>query len=115
MIDANDINRKSWIQYESDSHFPIQNIPFGVFKDLDKKIHIGTIIGDTIISLSKLEILGYFKGSSMKQNTFQSDTLNPFLKQKKHVWREIRNSIANIFDIKDKTLQNNTTHQARLF
>jgi len=114
MIDANDINRKSWIQYESDSHFPIQNIPFGVFKDDDTKIHIGTIIGNTIISLSNLEKLGYLKGSAMKRNTFQSDTLNPFLKQKKHVWREIRNRIANIFDINDKTLQNNTTHQASI-
>ena len=46
-----------------------------------KGIHIGTIIGDTVISLSNLEKLGYLKGSSMKENTFQSKTLNPFLKR----------------------------------
>ena len=32
MLSANNINRKSWIKYDSNSDFPIQNIPFGVFK-----------------------------------------------------------------------------------
>ena len=32
MIKANDITRKSWINYDKNSDFPIQNIPFGVFK-----------------------------------------------------------------------------------
>ena len=31
MIKANDITRKSWIKYDENSDFPIQNIPFGVF------------------------------------------------------------------------------------
>ena len=29
MIKANDITRKSWIEYDHDCDFPIQNIPFG--------------------------------------------------------------------------------------
>ena len=32
MIKANDITRRSWIKYDENSDFPIQNIPFGVFK-----------------------------------------------------------------------------------
>ena len=31
MIQANDITRKSWIKYDANSDFPIQNIPFGAF------------------------------------------------------------------------------------
>ena len=32
MIQANDPSLKSWIEVDKDSDFPIQNIPFGVFK-----------------------------------------------------------------------------------
>lgn len=42
-LQTNDPNRKSWIGYSSDSHFPIQNIPFGgVFLTRDNVITIGT-------------------------------------------------------------------------
>ena len=49
MLSANNINRKSWIEYDSNSDFPIQNIPFGVFKTKNNEFHIATIIGKTII------------------------------------------------------------------
>jgi len=83
MIKANDITRKSWIKYDKNSDFPIQNIPFGVFKAKDSVIHIGSIIGETVISLSQLEKLGYFKNTLLQPNSFQSKTLNIFLNKKK--------------------------------
>tara|TARA_Y100000994_G_scaffold216882_1_gene194000 strand:+ start:1644 stop:2909 length:1266 start_codon:yes stop_codon:yes gene_type:complete len=107
MIKANDKTRKSWIHYENDSDFPIQNIPFGVFTTKIKDIHIGTIIGDTVISLSNLEKLGYFETINLEKNTFQGDTLNKFLKQRKNIWREVRDRIAILFDEKNTELQNN--------
>ena len=48
MLSANNIDRKSWIEYESNNDFPIQNIPFGVFKTKKNEFHIATIIGKTI-------------------------------------------------------------------
>ena len=39
---ANNPNRKSWISVPTDSDFPIQNIPFGVFLTRDDVITIGT-------------------------------------------------------------------------
>ena len=42
MIKANEPNRKSWIHVPKDSDFPIQNIPFGVFKKQMKKICVGS-------------------------------------------------------------------------
>ena len=115
MIKANDITRKSWIKYTEDSDFPIQNIPFGVFINKhDRKIHIGSIIGNTVISLSSLEELGYFQETQLKKDSFQSTTLNLFLEQGKKVWREIRDSIATLFDVKNTDLQNNTLHKERV-
>ena len=110
MIKANDINRKSWIKYNKDSDFPIQNIPFGAFKSHSGQIHIATIIGDTVISLTKLEELGYFKNTSLLPNTF-NENLNKFLKQGKATWRDIRDQIAILFDSTNPELKQNQQHQ----
>ena len=107
MIQANDITRKSWIEYDENSDFPIQNIPFGAFKTKNATTHIGSIIGKTIISLSKLEELGYFEHIDLEKNTFQAKTLNPFLHQGKRIWRQVRDEIAILFDLKNKNLQDN--------
>ena len=76
MLLANNIDRKSWIKYDSNSDFPIQNIPFGVFKTNNNEFHIATIIGKTIISLKNLEKAGYFNEIELHQNTFQEKNFN---------------------------------------
>ena len=67
MLLANNINRKSWIKYDSNSDFPIQNIPFGVFKTNKNEFHIASRIGDTIISLKNLEKYGFFEDLCLKR------------------------------------------------
>ncbi len=111
MIKANDIERKSWIKYDKKSDFPIQNIPFGVFKLINNatnnfQIHIGTRIGDTVISLSEIEKHHYFKDLLLKDSTFHnSKNLNKFLKQNKKTWRSVRDRIAELFDVSNKQFQ----------
>jgi len=102
MLSANNIDRKSWIKYDSNSDFPIQNIPFGVFKTNNNEFHIATIIGKTIISLKNLETQGYFNEIELNKNTFQGKNLNQLLKQKKSIWRAVRNKIADLFDLENK-------------
>ncbi len=111
MIKANDIRRKSWIKYDQKSDFPIQNIPFGVFKlinntENDFQIHIGTRIGDTVISLSEIEKHHYFNDLLLKDCTFhKSENLNKFLKQNKKTWRNVRDRIAELFDVSNTRFQ----------
>jgi len=115
MIKANDITRKSWIQYDENTDFPIQNIPFGVFKTINGKTHIGTIIGNTAISLSSLEELGYFANIKLEKNTFiKSINLNPFLKQGKKTWRIVRDRIAILFDVDNMELQTNDSDKKKV-
>jgi fumarylacetoacetase len=46
--------QKSFIEVSKDSHFPIQNLPYGIFKTKDNpKPRAGTAIGDYILDLSK--------------------------------------------------------------
>tara|TARA_B100000902_G_scaffold399329_1_gene469652 strand:+ start:1214 stop:2476 length:1263 start_codon:yes stop_codon:yes gene_type:complete len=114
MIKANDIMRKSWINYDENSDFPIQNIPFGAFKCPNNLIHMGTIIGETVISLSNLEQLGYFQNSGILPDTFQSKNLNLFLTQGKSIWREVRDRIAMLFDLNNQELQHNQEDKKKI-
>ena len=54
--------KKSFIEVHSESHFPIQNLPYGVFSTENNKTpRIGVAIGDYVLDLSVLEKEGVFK------------------------------------------------------
>lgn len=113
-ITANDPKRKSWLAVDSDSDFPIQNIPFGVFLTRDDIITVGTRIGDFAIDLGALHQLGYFNGIELTDDIFLQDTLNDFISDGKKTWRLVRNRIAEIFDEKNTALKDNKAHYDRV-
>ncbi|MBI3721346.1 MAG: fumarylacetoacetase, partial [Fimbriimonas ginsengisoli] len=47
---------RSWIEVEPDSHFPIQNLPFGVIDRRGRRV--ATRLGDTVIDLVELADAG---------------------------------------------------------
>ncbi|MCM4169724.1 hypothetical protein KCTC52924_03922 [Arenibacter antarcticus] len=110
-LKTNDPTKKTWLQVPANSDFPIQNIPFGVFLTRDDIITIGTRIGDYAIDLGALHQLGYFKGIPLTDDIFLQDTLNDFISDGKKTWRLVRNRISEIFDITNKSLQNNDDHK----
>lgn len=111
IITANDPKRKSWLEVASNSDFPIQNIPFGVFITKDDIVTIGTRIGDYAIDMNALQQLGYFDGIELTDDVFMQDTLNDFISSGKKTWRAVRNRIAEIFDIDNSKLRDNTKHR----
>ena len=52
---------KSFIEVAPDSHFPIQNLPFGVFKPAQGAARVGVAIGDFVLDLAVLEERGHFR------------------------------------------------------
>ena len=110
-ITANNPKRKSWLEVPSDSDFPIQNIPFGVFLTKDDVITIGTRIGDHAIDLGALQQLNYFDGIELTDDMFMQDTLNDFISDGKKTWRLVRNRIADLFDIKNPQLRDQQDHK----
>lgn len=99
---------KSFIKYSPDSHFPIQNLPYGVFKPKpDGNSRIGVAIGEFILDLSVLEDKGLLKNSSPEKNLFNGSSLNLFMSQDKKVWKEIRTQLQSLLSEENSTLKDN--------
>ena len=110
-ITANNPDRKSWLEVASESDFPIQNIPFGVFLTKENVVTVGTRIGDFAIDLGALQQLDYFNGIELTDDMFMQDTLNDFISDGKKTWRLVRNRIAAIFDAENPELRDNSKHK----
>lgn len=99
---------KSFIHYSNETHFPIQNLPYGIFKPKpDGAPRAGTAIGDFILDLSVLEDKGLLKNSSSEKNLFNRSTLNLFMSQDKKVWKEIRSQLQSLLDENNAELRDN--------
>lgn len=110
-ITANNPDRKSWLEVSTQSDFPIQNIPFGVFLTRENVVTVGTRIGDCAIDLGALQQLDYFADIELTDDMFQQDTLNDFISDGKKTWRLVRNRIADIFDAENPKLRDNLKHR----
>jgi len=90
---------KSWINYDSNDSFPIQNLPYGVCKN--KKTGVVSCysrISSTAINLSVLEVSGLLDGEhKFDKNTFNKDKLNTFMSLGRKVWLQVRHRLTEIF------------------
>jgi len=93
-------NLTSWVPYNSDTHFPIQNIPFGVFEQADGSQHIGTRIGDHVLDLFKISKLGLLSKLPDKGVCFTEETLNAFMSMDRSVWTLARHLIQYLLSDK---------------
>jgi fumarylacetoacetase len=108
MIDANNPDRKSFIDVPENSDFPIQNLPFGIFSVNGDFQRAGVALGNKVIDLDALFKLGYIK--SIDENVFEYPMLNAFIALGKASTRAVRNELANLFDEKNSELRNNKEH-----
>lgn len=110
MIDCNSPALKSWVPVSADSHFPIQNLPFGIFKTLSRGPRVGVAIGNSVLDLAQVASLGYFKNLNLLEEIFSQDSLNPFLSQGKKTWRAVRHRVAELLWDENKELRDNSSH-----
>ena len=112
MIKANDKNLKSWVTVPENSDFPIQNIPFGIFKAKDGNVGVATRIGDTVIDLFKVGQFDYF---SIDPAVFNSNKLNQFIRLGKQTTRTVRNEISAVFNANNQEAENNDALKEALY
>ena len=83
------------IQIDSNSHFTIYNLPFGVFSTPAKHKRAGVAIGNYIIDLSVLFEHSFFE-DKIHSNIFNQDSLNDFIALGKDTWSFVRKKIQDL-------------------
>src|ERR1043166_804344 len=107
---------QSFIEVAPDSHFPIQNLPFGVFKPAQGAARVGVAIGDFVLDLAVLEERGHFRTPEFGQAPiFNHGALNLFLSLGKPAWTKAREIIQRLLDDETATLRDDAELRARAF
>jgi fumarylacetoacetase len=114
MKDLSNPQLVSWIEVSKDSDFPIQNIPFGIFKTAALPPRIGSIIGEQIIDLSALFQFGYFDGLHLNKDILENQYLNDFIALGKPLTNEVRNRISQLFSSDDARLRDNLEQREKV-
>jgi fumarylacetoacetase len=107
MIKSNDPSLQSWIEVKKDSDFPIQNLPFAIFKTSRKDERVCSAIGDYVIDLTVLSEEGYFEGIDLDTSVFYENYLNPFMALGRETCREVRNRLSELFALGNVELRSN--------
>ena len=113
MIKANDPNLSSWVNVASDSDFPIQNLPFGIFQTPHAIPKAASIIGDQVIDLVALHELGYLDGLAIPKTTLEQRWLNEFIALGKPATNALRQRLSDLLNKEDT--QWNAREQADRF
>lgn len=100
---------KSFIPVSKESHFPVQNIPFGIFKtEANEKPRACSAIGDFVLDLSVLEKNGVFsKSFSDEKNIFSEMYLNRFMSLGKDARNNVRREIQSLLSEDNPFLRDN--------
>jgi len=110
--------KRSFIEVSEDSHFPIQNLPYGVFlPEGDKEDpRIGVAIGEYVLDLSLLDEAGYFEYTGIKgKRVFHQSSLNSFMELGKKVWKEVRDVLQHLLDKNVGDLRDNESLRNKAF
>lgn len=107
MLEANNPKLKSWVEVPPGSDFPIQNLPFGIFKTDYLTSVAGIAIGEHVLDLVYLHENGFLDGLGLPAGIFNQGTLNGFLALGRKKGREVRNRISELLRHDNDELRSN--------
>ncbi len=105
-IEANDPSLTSWVPVEAGSDFPIQNLPFGVFRKGDDHPRVGVAIGNYVLDLYAMQQADYFGALLIEDAAFRSNNLNVLIKTGKYKIRALRQAISTYLRSDNTRLKN---------
>ncbi|CAJ0759367.1 13633_t:CDS:2 [Entrophospora sp. SA101] len=95
---------KSFIEIPENSHFPIQNLPFGIFSTKDNQTpRVGVAIGDQILDLTTItqQFKEFLPELINPEHVFSQGSLNTFMSLGKPIWRATRSFLQKILSFDD--------------
>ena len=105
---------RSFIDVSPDSAFPIQNLPYGIFKPRDGTARAGVAIGELILDLSVLEELGHLRDVT-EQQIFSGGSLNAFMATGRPAWKRTRAILQNFLSADNGALRDNSELREHAF
>lgn len=109
---TNDPGLRSFVPVPPDSPFPIQNLPYGVFRrrDLPGGPRVGVAIGEDVLDLAVLADAGLLPGQA---SLFACGDLNAFLAAGPAVWSSVRRTLSALLGVDDPRLRTNAALRDR--
>ncbi|MGK7388998.1 MAG: fumarylacetoacetase [Candidatus Cyclobacteriaceae bacterium M2_1C_046] len=107
MIKANDPALRSWVKVDKNSDFPIQNLPFGIFKTQYLDAGAGVAIGEYVIDLTYLYENGFLDGLGLPAGIFNQQYLNDFIGLGRKKTRAVRERISELLRDDNNELRDN--------
>jgi fumarylacetoacetase len=102
----NDPALRSFVATPPESHFPIQNLPFGVFSTAASPAkRVGIAIGDSILDLAALERAGLLTVSPAGDGVFARPSLNAFIALGRDAGRATRARVSELLRADVATLR----------
>ena len=106
----------SFIDVAADSHFPLENLPFGVFQPRGGAARVGVAMGDLVIDLSVLEEKGFFREAKLgDEKIFSAGALNPFFALGRPAWRKVRQILQHLLSADTATLRDDADLRGQVF
>jgi fumarylacetoacetase len=104
---------RSWVNVPPESHFPIQNLPFGVFCHRGRiGQHLGVAIGQYVLDLSELIGRGLQRRlSSEFGKLLRHHDLSKLMCEGRPFWKELRQVVSGVLRIDEPWLRDNPTLQ----
>ena len=107
MIQANNPQLKSWVEVPPNSDFPIQNLPFGIFKTRYLSPVAGVAIGNHVLDLVYLQENGYLTGLDLPPGIFNQRYLNDFLSLGRKKGGQVRERVSELLQHDNVALKSN--------
>ncbi len=88
---------KSFVPVTDECHFPIQNLPYGIFRrNAETSPRVGVAIGDFVLDLAVLEQHDLLQADQRDKTVFCQPSLNRFLALGREEWHNVRSRITQL-------------------
>ncbi len=105
---------RSFIDVPLDSHFPIQNLPYGIFSPPGERPRPGVRISDRVLDLATVARAGLFTGPHLAStDAFSRPSLNDFMALGRPAWREARATLQDLLSADNPTLRDDEALRRR--
>jgi len=108
----------SFIEYNDDCPFPIENLPYGVFSREDSDEHrIGVAIGDKVLDLAAASRSDIFNSTPIEDHTehFYKPVLNSFMDSGRYIWSLTRSTLTWLLNANNPALRDDEQLRDELF